>query len=81
MAKTQMSEIMKQILIKVPQWVDEELVKLQIDRILALESKKRELIEETLKKLDIGDKDLRELEKIRGEVWKKEKKKLRLSSS
>ncbi|MFZ3059841.1 MAG: hypothetical protein WA102_08900 [Candidatus Methanoperedens sp.] len=72
---------MKQILIKVPQWVDEELVKLQMERILALESKKRELIEETLKKLDIGDEDLRELEKIRGEVWKREKKKLRLSSS
>ena len=72
---------MKQILIKVPQWVDEELVKLQMERILALESKKRELIEETLKKLDIGDEDLSELEKIRGEVWKREKKKLRLSSS
>ncbi|MFZ2411782.1 MAG: hypothetical protein WAW23_09450 [Candidatus Methanoperedens sp.] len=72
---------MKQILIKVPQWVDEELVKLQMERILALESKKRELIEETLKKLDIGDEDLMELEKIRGEVWKREKKKLRLSSS
>ncbi len=71
---------MKQILIKVPQWVDEELVKLQMERILALESKKRELIEETLKKLDIGDEDLMELEKIRGEVWKREKKKLRLSS-
>jgi len=72
---------MKQILIKVPEWVDEELVKLQMERILALESKKRELIEDTLKKLDIGDDDLMELEKIRGEVWKKEKKKLRLSSS
>jgi hypothetical protein len=72
---------MKQISIKVPEWVDEELVKLQMERILALESKKRELIEDTLKKLDIGDDDLMELEKIRGEVWKKEKKKLRLSSS
>jgi hypothetical protein len=72
---------MKQISIKVPEWVDEELVKLQMERILALESKKRELIEDTLKKLDIGDEDLKELEKIRGEVWKKEKKKLRLSSS
>ncbi len=72
---------MKQILIKVPEWVDEDLVKLQIERILALESKKRELIEETLEKLDIGDEDLKELEKIRGEVWKKEKKNLRLSSS
>lgn len=72
---------MKQILIKVPQWVDEELVKLQMERILALEAKKRELIEETLKKLDIGDEDLRELEKIRGEVWKVEKRKLKLRSS
>jgi len=72
---------MKQISIKVPEWVDEELVKLQIERILALESKKRELIEETLKKLEIDEGDLMELEKIRGEVWKKEKKKLRLSSS
>ena len=72
---------MKQISIKVPEWVDEELVKLQMERILALESKKRDLIEDTLKKLDIGDDDLKELEKIRGEVWKKEKKKLRLSSS
>jgi len=71
---------MKQISIKVPEWVDEELVKLQMERILALESKKRELIEDTLKKLDIGDDDLKELEKIRGKVWKKEKKKLRLSS-
>ncbi len=72
---------MKQISIKVPEWVDEELVKLQMERILALEIKKRELIEETLKKLDIDEGDLKELEKIRGEVWKKEKKKLRLSSS
>ncbi len=72
---------MKQILIKVPEWVDEELVKLQMERILALEAKKREQIEETLKKLDVGDEDLRELEKIRGEVWKGEKKKLKLSSS
>ena len=66
---------MKQISIKVPEWVDEELVKLQMERILALESKKRELIEDTLKKLDIGDDDLMELEKIRGEVWKREKRK------
>jgi len=42
---------------------------------LALESEKRELVEETLGKLDIGDEDLKELEKIRGEVWKQEKRK------
>ena len=38
-----------------------------------LESKKREFIEETLRKLDIGDDDMSELEKIRGEVWKRER--------
>ncbi len=70
---------MKQILIKVPEWVDEELVRLQVERILALESKKRELLEETLEKLDIDNEDMKELEKIRGEVWREEKKKLKLS--
>lgn len=72
---------MKQILINVPEWVDEELVKLQMERILAIQSRKRELIEETIRKLDIGEEDLQQLEIIRGEVWKKETKKLRLSSS
>ena len=72
---------MKQILINVPEWVDEELVKLQMDRILAIESRKRDLIEETVTKLDVEEGDLQQLEKIRGEVWKKEKRKLRLSSS
>jgi len=71
---------MKQILINVPEWVDEELVKLQMERILAIESRKRELIEETVKNLDIGEEDLQHLEKIRGEVWEKEKRKLKLSS-
>ncbi|MDD1745428.1 MAG: hypothetical protein LUQ20_06450 [Candidatus Methanoperedens sp.] len=42
---------------------------------LVLESKKREFIEETLRKLDVGNEDMRELEKIRGEVWKREKRK------
>jgi hypothetical protein len=32
---------MKQILINVPEWVDEELIKLQMERILAIESRKR----------------------------------------
>ncbi len=72
---------MKQIFINVPEWVDEELVRLQMERILAIESRKRELIEETVNKLDIGEEDLQKLEKIRGEVWKKEKRKLRLNSS
>jgi len=65
---------MKQILINVPEWVDEELVKLQMERILAIESRKRELIEETIRKLDIGKRTCQQLEIIRGEVWKKEKR-------
>ncbi len=48
-------------------------------RILSLESKKRELIKETLEKIDIEDEDLMDLEKIRGEVWKEEKRRLKLS--
>ena len=52
-----------------------------MDRILAIESRKIDLIEETITKLDVGEGDLQQLEKIRGEVWKKETRKLRLSSS
>ena len=54
---------MKQILLNVPEWGDEDLVKLQMERILAIESRKRELIEETLKKLDIREEDFQQLEK------------------
>lgn len=72
---------MKQILIKVPEWIDEELVKLQMERIISLESKKRELIEEILEKLDIKEEELKDLERIRGEVWWEKKRKLGLKSS
>ena len=41
---------------------------------MVLESNKKVVIEETLRKLDIGNEDMRELEKIRGDVWKREKK-------
>lgn len=38
--------------------------------------KKREIIEETIKKLDIGEDDLKNLERVRKNLWKKEKLKL-----
>lgn len=38
--------------------------------------KKREIIEETIKKLDIGEEDLKNLERVRKNLWKKEKLKL-----
>lgn len=69
---------MKQILIRVPEWVDEDLVRLQMARIVSLESRKKELIEETLNKINIGEEELLGLERIREDVWKKEKKKLGL---
>jgi len=70
---------MKQISIKVPEWLDEELIKLQMERIVSLERKKRDLIEEALKKINIGEEELEELERVREEVWKQEKGKLKLS--
>jgi len=35
--------------------------------------KKREIIEETINKLDIGEDDLKNLERVRKNLWKKEK--------
>lgn len=69
---------MKQISIKVPEWIDEDLVKLQMERIVSLETRKRELIEEILKKTSVGDEELENLERIREDVWKTEKKRLKL---
>jgi len=69
---------MKEILIKIPEWMDEEIVKISVDRLIKLEEKRRELIETTVKKLDLDEKDLVELEKIREELWKKEKERLKL---
>lgn len=37
---------------------------------------KSEIIEETIKKLDIGEDDLKNLERVRKNLWKKEKLKL-----
>jgi len=69
---------MKQISIKVPEWINEDFVKLQMERIVSLETRKKELIEDTLKKMNLGDEELENLERIREDVWKKEKKRLRL---
>jgi hypothetical protein len=69
---------MKQISIKVPEWIDEDLVKLQMERIVSLETRKREITEDILKKMNMGDEDLEDLERIREDVWKEEKKRLTL---
>jgi len=69
---------MKQISIKVPEWIDEDLVKLQMERIVSLETRKREITEEILKKMNVGDEELEYLERIREDVWKEEKKSLSL---
>ncbi len=63
---------MKEILIRVPEWIDEDFIKLQIGRIISIEKRRRELIEETLKKLSIDGGDLKELERVREDVWKEE---------
>jgi hypothetical protein len=69
---------MKQISINVPEWIDENLVKLQMERIVSLETRKREITEDILKKMNMGDEDLEDLERIREDVWKEEKKRLTL---
>ena len=69
---------MKGILIKIPEWMDEEIVKISVNRLVRLEEKRRELIETTVKKLDLDEGDLAELERIRDELWKKEKERLKL---
>jgi len=63
---------MREILIRVPEWIDEDFIKLQIERIISIEKRRRELIEETLKKLSIDEGDLKELERVREDVWKEE---------
>ncbi len=40
---------------------------------LVLESEKRELVEETKEKLDVRDQDLKNLQRIKKGLWKKEK--------
>lgn len=69
---------MKQISINVPEWIDEDIVKLQMERIVSLETRKREITEEILEKMNMGDEELEDLERIREDVWKEEKKRLRL---
>jgi len=69
---------MKEISIKIPEWMDEDLVKLQVERLISLEKRRRELVEEVVKKLELSKEDLKELEKVREEVWKEEKRKLGL---
>ncbi|MFW6194459.1 MAG: hypothetical protein ACOC5L_02960 [Halobacteriota archaeon] len=41
--------------------------------MLYTKKKKRELIEKTVEKLDLDEEDLKDLEKVREEVWKEEK--------
>lgn len=68
----------KEINVKVPEWMDEDFFKLQVERIITLEKKKRELMEKTVEKLDLNENDLKDLEKVREQVWREEKKKLGL---
>ncbi len=69
---------MREILVRVPEWVDEDFIKLQIERIISIEKRRRELIEETLGKLAVDEEDLKKLERVREDVWREEKKRLGL---
>ncbi len=48
---------------------------LQLDKYIE-NKKKMEIIEETINKLDLGEGDLKNLERVRQNLWKKEKLKL-----
>ncbi|WP_456475624.1 hypothetical protein [Candidatus Pyrohabitans sp.] len=76
--KNRTGEFMREILVRVPEWVDEDFIKLQIERIISIEKRRRELIEETLGKLAVDEEDLKKLERVREDVWREEKKRLGL---
>lgn len=69
---------MREIQVRVPEWMDEDFIKLQIERIIRIEKRRREFIEETLRKLAVDEEDLKKLERVREDVWREEKKRLGL---
>lgn len=50
---------------------------LRLDKYIKNKNK-MEIIEETIKELDIGEDDLKNLEQVRQKVWEIEKEKLKL---
>jgi len=64
----------KQIVIEVPSWVDENYVTEVVKRLIKVEEQRREVVEKVIKKLELTEKDLKDFEKFRDELWEKEAK-------
>ena len=65
----------KQIMIEVPNWIDENYVTEIVRKLVEIEMQRREVIERVLKKLELTERDLEDFERFRDELWKKEAKK------
>jgi len=65
----------KQIVIEVPDWMDENYVAQILRKLVEIESLRREFIEKTIKKLELTELDLENFEKFREKTWKEEARK------
>ena len=65
----------KQIMIEVPNWIDENYVAEIVRKLVEIEMQRREVVERVLKKLELTEKDLEDFERFRDELWRKEAKK------
>lgn len=64
----------KIIQIEVPEWVDEMFIVEVVKKLVDVEAQRRKIVEKTLKKLKLAEKDLEDFEKFREELWKIEAK-------
>ena len=64
----------KQIMIEVPNWIDENYVTEIVKKLIEIEMQRREVVERVLKKLELTEKDLEDFERFRDELWRKEAK-------
>ena len=64
----------KIIQIEVPEWVDEMFIVEVVKKLVDVEAQRRKIVEKTLKKLKLAEKDLEDFEKFREELWKREAK-------
>jgi len=66
---------MKTLKLKIPDWVDESMVKYHVKEMVELEKKRKKILKRIISKLNLNEKDLEEFEEFRADLWKKEWKK------
>jgi len=62
----------KQIVVEVPDWVDEEFVTQILKKLIEIEETRKKTIEKVIRKLELMEKDLEDFERFRDELWEKE---------